>query len=287
MNEVKTVVTISDQSLKEFLSVLKNDFQLDYSGYSESFVSRRLLNLMEVQKINSPGALLLLFRQQPETLSLFERALSINYTEMFRDPGFFYSLRRNVFPFLATYPTLKIWNAGCSTGEEVFSMAILLHEVGLLRRTKIYATDKEKSVLDQAATSIFDASRMKEYTANYYDAGGKGQFSNYYSSAYGQFKFQSELRKSIVFKKHNLVTDKPFEMFNLVLCRNVMIYFGMDLQDIVVSKLKSSLSNLGYLGLGATETLSFNKHRHEFASIDKAERIYRKVSLSEWRNCKN
>ena len=185
-----------------------------------------LLNL----QFESLEILIAYLRQTPEFLIKIEKEFSINYTEMFRDPAFFYSLRKRVFPFLATYPTLKIWHAGCSTGEEVFSLAILLNEVGLLSRSKIYATDKDASVLDKAASAIFDTSRMQDYTANYYNSGGNSEFSNYYSSGYGQLKFQENLRKNISFKQHNLVVDEGFQKFNLILCRNVMIYFEKDLQ---------------------------------------------------------
>ncbi len=280
-------ITISDTSLSNFLSLLSQEFGADYSGYSKTFVARRLQGFLVSQGFDSLEILICYLRQKPQILAEIQKELSINYTEMFRNPGFFYSIRKRVFPFLATYPTLKIWHAGCSTGEEVFSLAILLQEVGLLDRTKIYATDKDSGVLNKASTAIFDTSRMQEYTANYYSSGGNSEFSNYYSSGYGQLKFQENLRRSISFQQHDLLADGPLQKFNLIFCRNVMIYFSPELQNKVVGTLCSSLSNLGYLGLGATETLSFNKYRHEFATIDKSERIYRKVSLSEWRNCKN
>ncbi len=260
---------------------------MDYSGYSKAFVLRRLAIFLDQVQLDNLELLAYLIQQRPEYISKLERELSINYTEMFRNPGFFNSLRKNVFPFLSTYPTLRIWHAGCSTGEEVFSLAILLQEVGLLNRTKIYATDKDASVLEKASEAIFDTSRMKEYTANYHLAGGQSEFSNYYSSGYGLLKFQENLRRSISFQQHNLVSDERLQLFNLILCRNVMIYFSPELQNNVVGLLRDSLSNLGYLGLGAMETLSFNRHKSEFAVIDKSERIYRKVSLSEWKNCKN
>lgn len=287
MNTKINDITISETSLSNFLRLLLDEFGSDYTGYSKNFVVRRLQGFLQNLGLNSLEVLICYLRQKPQVLADIQKELSINYTEMFRNPGFFYSIRKRVFPFLATYPTLKIWHAGCSTGEEVFSLAILLQEVGLLDRTKIYATDKESSVLNKASSAIFDTSRMQEYTANYYSSGGNSEFSNYYSSGYGQLKFQENLRKSISFQQHDLLSDGPLQKFNLIFCRNVMIYFSPDLQNRVVGSLCSSLSNLGYLGLGATETLSFNKYRHEFATIDKAERIYRKVSLSEWRNCKN
>ena len=287
MNTKINDITISETSLSNFLRLLLDEFGSDYTGYSKNFVVRRLQGFLQNLGLNSLEVLICYLRQKPQVLADIQKELSINYTEMFRNPGFFYSIRKRVFPFLATYPTLKIWHAGCSTGEEVFSLAILLQEVGLLDRTKIYATDKESSVLNKASSAIFDTSRMQEYTANYYSSGGNSEFSNYYSSGYGQLKFQENLRKSISFQQHDLLSDGPLQKFNLIFCRNVMIYFSPDLQNRVVGSLCSSLSNLGYLGLGATETLSFNQYRHEFATIDKAERIYRKVSLSEWRNCKN
>ena len=280
-------ISMSETSVDRFLLELKKDFSVDYLGYSRSFISRRLSGFLQKFQLDNLELLLPLFRQKEEYLTMFKNDLSINYTEMFRNPYFFGSLRKSVFPFLATYPTLNIWHAGCSTGEEVFSLAILLQEVGLLKRTKIIATDKDDKVLEKAERAIFDDSRLKEYTANYYKAGGQRAFSNYYSASYGQFKVLEDIRRSITFKQHNLDTDKSFQKFNLILCRNVMIYFSPNLQDKVVGTMCEGLSNLGYLGLGATETLSFNKHRHEFATIDKAERIYRKVSLSEWKNCKN
>lgn len=278
---------ISEVSTSVFLNFLKQEHQLDYSGYSESFVTRRLNGLMLNLNIQGLDMLLYYVKQNPDYVNVIKQDLSINYTEMFRDPRFFYSLRNNVFPFLATYPTLKIWHAGCSTGEEVYSLAILLHEVGLLRRTKIIATDWDQSVLEKASSATFETSRMQEYTRNYFSAGGNREFSNYYSSGYGQFKFHHELRNCISFEQHNLVSDAMDQKFNLILCRNVMIYFNSILQNDVVLKLNGSLANLGYLGLGATETLSFNLHRHEFANIDKKERIYRKVSIGEWKNRKN
>lgn len=287
MNKPVSLLSESEESLKEFLNLLKTEYRLDYSGYSSTFVSRRLGNLLDDLGLNNLEILFCLLRQRPEYLDIIQKKLSINYTEMFRDPGFFSSLRTKVFPYLSIYPKLNIWHAGCSTGEEVFSLAILLDEVGLLGRTKIFATDKNEEVLTKASAAIFDHSRIQEFTSNYYLSGGKRAFSNYYSSGYGQLKFEEKLRRSICFRKHNLVTDEAFKKFNLVLCRNVMIYFNHGLQDKVVGTLSESLTNFGYLGLGSTETLSYNMHRHEYSAIDSQEKIYRKVSLSEWKNCKN
>ncbi|HNS12412.1 MAG TPA: protein-glutamate O-methyltransferase CheR [Bacteroidia bacterium] len=280
-------VILQEAAINRFLLELRKEFSVDYLGYSRTFISRRLSGFLQKVELGNLELLLALFRQREEYLTLLQSEMSINYTEMFRNPKFFESLRKSVFPFLATYPTLNIWHAGCSSGEEVYSMAILLDEVGLLKRTKIIATDKDDKVLEKAESATFDGARLKEYTANYYNAGGRKEFSNYYSASYGQFKIREDVRKSISFMQHNLDTDKPFQKFNLILCRNVMIYFSPEMQDKVVGNMCAGLSNLGYLGLGSTETLSFNKYRHEFASINKSEKIYRKVSLSEWKNCKN
>ncbi|MBP6334927.1 MAG: protein-glutamate O-methyltransferase CheR [Bacteroidia bacterium] len=278
---------ITSDALDNFLEFLKKEYALDYSGYSQAFVMRRVAGFLEQRNINNLDILEKLFLQRPELVKDLEQELSINYTEMFRNPPFFDSLRKHVFPFLSTYPTLKIWHAGCSTGEEIYSLAILLDEVGLLGRSKIYASDINHNALEKASKGIFDTTRMKEFTSNYHKAGGKKDFSNYYSSGYGQLKFQENLRKRVTFQQHNLISDPCIDRFNLVLCRNVMIYFNSELQNGVVGLLRDSLCNLGYLGLGATETLSFNQHKSEFAVIDKNEKIYRKVSLSEWTKCKN
>jgi len=280
-------IQISNESLERFLLFLRREFSLDYTGYSQSFLVRRIGGFLQEHNLNTIELLHHLLSQDPGLVSSLRKELNIHYTEMFRDPEFFNSLRKNVFPFLATYPRLNIWHAGCSSGEEVYSLAILLAEVGLLERSKIVATDCDPVVLEKAGEAIFGISRIKEYTGNYYKAGGQSEFSNYYSSAYGQLKFKEQLRKNVSFRKHNLVSDPVIRKFNLILCRNVMIYFSPELQGKVAGLLGKSLSNLGYLGLGATETLSFNKYRNEFCPIDKSRRIYRKVSLSEWKNCKN
>ncbi len=280
-------IQINGESLERFLLFLKKEFSLDYTGYSQTFLVRRIAGFLQEHNLNTIELLHHLLIQEPALVSSLRKELNIHYTEMFRDPDFFDSLRKNAFPFLSTYPSLHIWHAGCSTGEEVYSLAILLSEVGLLERSRIIATDSDPLVLEKAREAIFDVSRIKEFTGSYYKAGGQSEFSNYYSSAYGQLKFNEQLRKNISFRKHNLVSDPVIRKFNLVLCRNVMIYFSPELQNKVVGLLGRSLSNLGYLGLGATETLSFNKYRNEFSAIDKSGRIYRKVSLSEWKNCKN
>ena len=208
----------------------------------------------------------------------FLQEITVNVTEIFRDPGFFLSLRKNVLPILSTYPYIKIWDAGCSTGEELFSLAILLQEEGLLEKTRIYATDINQKVLKKAKEGIFPANQLPAITAAYYASGGKKEFSGYYVSHYGSLKFSSELIKNVIFYPHNLATDSSFNEFHLILCRNVLIYFNSELQERVFHLFDKSLVKLGYLGLGKKETISMSESANSFNFVDKENRIYRKIT---------
>jgi chemotaxis protein methyltransferase CheR len=203
--------------------------------------------------------------------------LSINVTAMFRDPGFYVSFRREVVPVLRTYPFIRIWHAGCSTGEEAYSMAILLEEEGLYERTRIYATDINEVVIRKAKEAIFPLDRMQEYTQNYLKAGGHRSFSEYYTAMYDGALFTPRLIRNIVFSQHNLVTDHSFAECNVILCRNVLIYFDRSLQRRVHSLFYESLPMYGYLGLGSKETLRFTGFEDHYEAIDQREKIYRKV----------
>jgi chemotaxis protein methyltransferase CheR len=202
--------------------------------------------------------------------------LSINVTSMFRDPGFFASFRQHVVPALRTYPFLRIWNAGCSTGEETYSLAILLREVGLYDRSRIYATDINESVLASAAEGIYPLAKMQEYTENYLAAGGSRSFSDYYRAAYGRAQLDRSLSENVVFAAHNLASDRSFNEFHVIVCRNVMIYFDRALQERVHSLFLDSLSPFGLLALGRKETLAHSAHSDRFDVVDELERIYRK-----------
>ncbi len=206
----------------------------------------------------------------------FLQDMSITVTEMFRDPGFYKSLRENVIPVLKTYPFIKIWHAGCSTGEEAYSMAIILQEEGLYDRTLIYATDFNQQALNQAKEGIFSNSKIKEYTANYQLAGGIESFSNYYMSNYDNVIMNHSLKKNIVWANHNLVTDSVFAEVNLILCRNVLIYFDKILQNIVQKLFLNSLINGGILCLGSKESLRFTDLSEEYTELDKKQRIFKK-----------
>jgi chemotaxis protein methyltransferase CheR len=196
---------------------------------------------------------------------------------MFRDPLFYKSVRKEVIPILKTYPFLKIWHAGCSSGEEVYSMAILLQEEGLLEKTQIYATDFNQSILQKAKDGIYPIKYLKEYTSNYQNAGGLASFSDYYNANYDSAIFHNSLKKNIVFADHNLVFDGVFGEMNMIVCRNVLIYFDKVLQNKVIKLFKESLIPGGVLCLGSKESLKFSEQYYSFEPLFEKEKIYRKV----------
>jgi chemotaxis protein methyltransferase CheR len=203
--------------------------------------------------------------------------LSINVTSMFRDPTFFQALRQKVVPLLRTYPFMRIWNAGCSTGEETFSLAILLREEGLYDRARIYATDINDSVVERARAGSFPLEKMRDYTENYIRAGGTEAFSTYYTTDGNTARFKPELLEQVVFAQHNLVSDAPFNEFNMIVCRNVMIYFGKTLQDRVHELFYESLDPFGILALGHKESIKFTKYEERYEALDAPEKLYRKM----------
>jgi chemotaxis protein methyltransferase CheR len=196
---------------------------------------------------------------------------------MFRDPGFYEVFRNEVVPLLRTYPFIRIWHAGCSTGEEVYSTAIVLEEEGLLERTRVYATDINDAVLQQARAGIFPLNRMQEYTENYIRAGGKRSFSEYYTAKYDGALFSPSLTRNVVFSQHNLVTDRSFSEFNIIFCRNVLIYFDRDLQNRVHSLFYDSLVMFGILALGSKESLRFSQYEPCYEKLHPREKLYRKI----------
>jgi chemotaxis protein methyltransferase CheR len=205
-------------------------------------------------------------------------ALTVNVTSMFRDPRFFLAFRDRVVPLLRTYPFLRFWHAGCSTGEEVYSLAILLQEEGLYDRCRIYATDMNEAVLRRAREGIFPLKAVEAQWSSYLHAGGKECLAAYYTSGYGHAIFSSSLKQNIIFAQHNLVTDRSFNEFNVIFCRNVMIYFCHSLQKRVHTLLYESLARFGVLGLGSKETLHFTPHEKEYAPLDTQWKLYRRIS---------
>ncbi len=206
----------------------------------------------------------------------FVEQITVNVTEMFRDPTFFKTLREEVLPRLGTYPFIRIWIAGCSTGEEAYSISILLKELNLLHKSLIYATDLNPVVLEKAGQGMFPLSYMKQYSENYITSGGKNDFSKYYTAKYSLAKFNEELKSKIIFSTHNLVSDNSFNEFQLILCRNVLIYFDRDLQHKVLSLFDNSLQDLGYLALGTKETLDFSQIATKYKRLP-YEKIWRKL----------
>src|SRR5690606_30025076 len=217
-------------------------------------------------------------KNDPEYFSRFVEQITVNVTEMFRDAGFYKSLREEVLPLLATWPLIRIWHAGCASGEEVYSMAILLHEANLLNKSLLYATDINPAMLEKVRQGIFPLSQMKMYSENYLHSGGKRDFSSYYTAQYDSAKFDDFLGQKIVLATHNLVSDGSFNEFQLIVCRNVMIYFDKPLQDRAVKLFYDSLEMFGYLALGSKETLKFTDVQNRFKQLESKEKIWRKIS---------
>ncbi len=248
----------------------------DFRNYAKASIKRRILHRLTTERLTS------ISEMQHKVLydeSFFGKLLldfSINVTEMFRDPPFYAAIRQHVVPKLRALPHLKIWHAGCSTGEEVYSMAILLKEEGLYDRTQIYATDMNEVVLKQAKEGIFAINYLKQYTANYQKAGGRESFSDYYSAHYDHVVMDKSLKKRILFSDHNLATDGVFGEMNLIMCRNVLIYFDRDLQNRVFNLFKESLCENGFLCLGSKESVRLSTHSECFDDVIKEEKIYMK-----------
>jgi chemotaxis protein methyltransferase CheR len=260
--------------IQSLLDSILREYGYDFRDYSGSHIIRRITNSMSRFGIGSVSELQTRLINDPGLFHRFLMELSVNVTEMFRDPGFYVTIREVVVPLLKTYPFLKIWHAGCSTGEEVYSMAILLKEEELLDRCIIYATDFNQIVLRKAADAIYQVDKIREYTANYNKSGGKASFSDYFIVDYGAAKLDQELKKNVVFSDHNLVTDGIFGEMHMIICRNVLIYFNHKLQRKVLKLFYDSLVNGGLLGMGTKESLLFSDIGSEFTHLQ--SNIFRK-----------
>jgi chemotaxis protein methyltransferase CheR len=249
----------------------------DFRGYAPASLKRRVLQARDRMGAASVSALQERVLHEPDAFAELLQYLTVPVSEMFRDPLYFLALRRHVVPVLRTYPSPKVWVAGCSTGEEAYSLAILLQEEGLLDRTILYATDINHASLDKARKGIFPLDAMQGYTRNYQRAGGTRSFSDYYTAAYGGALFDKALRGSITFADHSLATDSVFSETQLVSCRNVLIYFKRELQDRALGLFHESLSHRAFLGLGSKETLEFSAYAERFEAVSRAERIYRRL----------
>lgn len=248
----------------------------DFRDYAYASLRRRVWNVVHSEHLGTVTSLLDRILHDPACMERFLAQLTVNVTAMFRDPTFYVAFREQVVPLLRAYPFIRIWHAGCSTGEEVYSMAILLQEEDLYRRCRIYATDLNELALKKARDGIFSLECMKEYAANYAAAGGTGSFSDYYTAADDHAIFRQSLRKNVVFSHHNLATDGSFNEFNVVLCRNVMIYFNSKLQERVHGLLHESLRRFGILVLGQKESIKSTSFEEKYEELDGRERIYRR-----------
>jgi chemotaxis protein methyltransferase CheR len=252
-------------------------YGFDFRSYAYASVRRRLWKRIEAEGLATISGLQERVLHEPAMMERLLLDLSINVTAMFRDPGFYRVFREQVVPTLRTYPFIRLWHAGCATGEEVYSMAMLLEEESLYERSRIYATDINEVVLQKAKAGIFPIERMQEYTENYIAAGGKRAFSDYYVAKYDGALFSPSLTRNVVFSQHNLVTDSSFSEFNAILCRNVLIYFDKSLQARVHELFYNSLAMFGILALGSRESLRFSPYEDCYEQINGPEKIYRKV----------
>lgn len=267
---------IGHDDLEQVLNLVNRLYGFDFSHYARASLVRRLQKLMFDQKLETTTSLCRRLETEPQMFDRLMEVFTVNVTEMFRDPVFFTVLREKILPTLASYPTINIWHAGCATGEEVYSICILLQEAGLLQRSRVYATDVNPANIEKAVSGIMPLHYMKTYTQNYLKSGGKQDFADYYTALYDKAIIKKEFREKVAFQQHNLVTDGSFNEFQLILCRNVLIYFDRFLQNKCIKLFYESLSPLGYLALGMKETMHFSELKNGFAETVDGVKLYRK-----------
>jgi len=270
----KDEIVLRGEELKVLLKAIDNKYGYDFSQYSQVFLQRRFVNFMIARKLRTTEELSDRLLRDEQLFEDLIPHISITVTEMFRDPFFYRGVREKIVPRLATYPFIKVWIAGCATGEEAYSIAILLKEHNLLGRSVIYATDINQRALQAAREGMYQVRNMKQYTENYIRSGGTNSFSEYYTARYDFALFDRTLANKIVFAPHNLVTDNAFNEFQLIVCRNVLIYFNEDLQNRVTSLFYDSLCNFGFLALGNKESLLFMDKKDRFQEVDRKEKIF-------------
>ncbi len=267
----------TDIELRLLMEAIYLKYSYDFRDYTGASQKRRVMYALTQLDMPNISALQERVLRDPAVFGRLLQFLTIPVSEMFRDPSYFLALREQVVPVLHTYPSIKIWVAGCSTGEEAYSLAILLREEGLLKRTQIYATDINPASLEKARQGIFPLEAVRGYTANYQRSGGRQAFSDYYTAAYEAARFDSSLVQDVIFADHSLATDSVFAETHLVSCRNVLIYFNRQLQDRALGLFHESLCHRGFLGLGSKESIDFSGYADRFDTLARAERIYRKV----------
>jgi len=266
-----------DIELRLLMEAVYAKYSHDFRDYSRASQKRRVLHALPQLGCATVSELQSLVLHEPAAFQQLLQILTIPFTEMFRDPAYWLALRESVLPVLRTYPSLKMWVAGCSSGEEVLSLAIVLQEEGLLERTMIYATDINPAIIERARQGIFPIASVRRHTANYQGAGGKAAFSDYYSAAYDAARFDRDLLRNVTFADHSLATDSVFSETHFISCRNVLIYFNRTLQNRALGLFHESLCHRGFLGLGSKESLDFSAHAAAFEPIARRERLFRKV----------
>lgn len=268
---------IFDIEVKLFIEAVFMKYKYDFRQYSLASVKRRLSSVLIVHKINTISALQEKVLYEPEFFNAVLQYMTISTTEMFRDPNYFKAFREKVIPYLESYPSIKIWVAGCSSGEEAYSFAIIFKEAGLLDRVMIYATDINPVILEKAKAGIYRLEDMKKNSLNYQQSGGQKSLSDYYTASYNAAAIDPALKKNIVFADHSLATDSVFSEMQFVSCRNVLIYFDKELQNRAINLFHDSLSMKGFLGIGSKESLKFSGHGDSFEHWSANDRIYRKL----------
>jgi len=277
MSVVPTDASVNDIELKLLVEAIYHTYHYDFRRYARASLRRRLAAAMRRFDCQTLSQLQGRLLHESEVFAELIEYLTVQVSDMFRDPSYFRALREKVVPLLRTYPSLKIWIAGCSSGEEAYSMAILLREEGLLERSLIYATDINPNALRRAEAGVYDATRAADFTRNHHLSGGRSSLSDYYSAAYGRVIFDKNLRRNIVFSDHSLATDSVFAEMQLVSCRNVLIYFDRELQSRALDLFHESLCRRGFLGIGLRESLRFSSHADTFVEVAREDRIYQKA----------
>ena len=278
MSDGDTPEKVEDIEIRLLLEALYSRYHYDFRNYAMASVKRRLRQAREQLGFETLSALQESLLHDPTMFPRLLGYLTVQVSEMFRDPAYFRAIREKVVPHLRTYPSLKVWVAGCSCGEELYSLVILFREEGLEQRTLFYATDINQEALAQAESGIFGLDRIQLFTENHRKSGGKSSLSDYYSAAYGRASFDKTLRRNVLFSDHSLVTDAVFGEMHLISCRNVMIYFDRDLQNRALGLFKDSLTRKGFLGLGAKESLRFSNQAAAFSDFVREEKIYQRLA---------
>jgi chemotaxis protein methyltransferase CheR len=269
---------VEDIEIRLLLEALYQRYHYDFRHYARASIKRRLIQAREQLGFSSISAMQDSVLHDPSALPRLLGYLTVQVSEMFRDPAYFRALREKVIPHLRTYPSLKIWIAGCSSGEELYSLAILFREEGLDQRTLFYATDINPDALHAAEAGVYSLERVRKFTENHQKSGAKSSLSDYYTANYGRAVFDKALRSRVVFSDHSLVTDAVFAEMHLISCRNVLIYFDRALQDRAIGLFRDSLARKGFLGLGSKESLRFSEHAAAFADFDREEKIYQRLA---------